>query len=313
VARVARGKVQMNRQTVDLATVIAGAVEVCRPDIDARRLHVGVDFGEQGQGFLVEGDPARLQQVVWNLLKNSIKFTPKGGCVGVLCREESGQVVVDVNDSGIGIEPDLLPRVFDAFAQAEASLTRQFGGLGLGLTISKALVELHGGTIEAHSAGRDKGATVRFRLPLLRLESGAAELVTSEVAHPPMSRLRILLVDDHGDTIEMLRTILEMEGHEVRTAADVATALELAAQAEFDLLMSDLGLPDGSGHDLMRRLRERGLTFPGIALSGYGQEEDIQRSHEAGFAAHLTKPASRETIVEAIAASAAAHLRKTFD
>jgi two-component system CheB/CheR fusion protein len=299
LTRVARGKIQVDRQPVDLSTVIAGAVEVCRPDIDARRLHFGVDLGPQARGYLVEGDPARLQQVVWNLLKNSIKFTPKGGCVGVSCREEHGQVVVDVNDSGIGIEPEMLPRVFDAFAQAEGSVGRQFGGLGLGLAISKALVELHGGTIEAHSAGREKGATIRFRLPLLPQEPRAPQHAGSEEP-PPTQSLRILLVEDHGDTIEMLRTILELEGHEVRTAADVASALELADHAEFDLLMSDLGLPDGSGLDLVRELRRRGLTLPAIALSGYGQDTDIAHSRAAGFSEHLVKPAEPAVMLRTI-------------
>jgi len=298
---VARGKIKMNKQAVDLSTVIAGAVEVCRPDIEARRLHFGVDFGKHVGPFLVEGDPARLEQVVWNLLKNAIKFTPQGGCIGVRCREEENeQVVIEVNDSGIGIESATLPRVFDAFAQAEASLARQFGGLGLGLAISKSLVELQGGTIEAESAGRDKGATFRIRLPLLTRDRRAQPRTTAATKTGATPALRILLVDDHGDTIEMLKAIIELQGHEVRTAADAATALEMAAQFQFDLLLSDLGLPDKSGLELMRELRARGTNVSGIALSGYGQETDIEHSRAAGFSEHIVKPADPQVLMRAI-------------
>ena len=302
LTRIARGRIQMNKEAVLLGSVIDAAVEVCRPDIEARGLHFGADIEGPAERFTVEADPARLQQVIWNLLKNAVKFTPKGGCVGVRCREEGGQAVVEVNDSGIGIEAAMLPRVFDAFAQAEASLARQFGGLGLGLAISKALVELHGGTIEAHSEGLDKGTVFRVRLPLAKAERLATPAVTmsDSSAGAPRRRLRILLVDDHGDTIDMLSTILESEGHEVRTAGDVATALETAAQAEFDLLLSDLGLPDRSGLDLMRELRARGLKMPGIALSGYGHERDMEQSRAAGFSEHVVKPAEPRVLLRTI-------------
>jgi PAS domain S-box-containing protein len=303
VMRIARGKIDLRRSTVELCTVIHQAAEVCKPDIEARGLHFDVDLGPAAP-YWVEADVARLQQVFWNLLKNAVKFTPHGGCVGVRCRAEAGQVVVEVSDSGIGIDAAALPRIFNAFEQAERSITRQFGGLGLGLTISKALVELHGGTIEAASEGQGKGATFRVRLPLTA-PAGQPE-APAPAAPPRRARrpLRILLVEDHGATARMIRTILTLEGHTVETAGDVATALEVAGQHDFDLLLSDLGLPDGSGHDLLCRLRERGYRFPGIALSGYGREDDVRRSYEAGFAAHLTKPASREAVLETVAAVA---------
>ena len=212
-------------------------------------------------------------------------------------------MVVEVSDSGIGIEPDALARVFHAFEQEERSVTRQFGGLGLGLAISKALLELHGGTIEARSEGRSKGATFRIRLPLAapvaEREAGTPRTAPQSGVRP----LRILLVEDHPVTARLVQGVLTAGGHTVQWAGDVAAALDLAGGSDFDLLMSDLGLPDGSGHDLMRQLRERGHNFPGIALSGYGQEDDIQRSYNVGFAVHLTKPASREAVVEAIAAA----------
>ncbi len=280
--------------------MIHRAVEVCKPDIEARGLHFGVDPGP-APPYWVEADAPRLQQVFWNLLKNAIKFTPHGGCVGIRCRLEENQVVVEVNDSGIGIESEALTRIFNAFEQAERSITQQFGGLGLGLAISKALVEMHDGTIEADSEGRDKGATFRVRLPR---STPAARLESSGLAAPPQRIVRclhVLLVEDHGITAKMMARVLAAQGHTVETAGDMATALQIAGRQHFDLLVSDLGLPDGSGHDLMRELRRRGCTFPGIALSGYGREEDVHRSYEVGFAAHLTKPASREAVVEAVA------------
>lgn len=305
VTRISRGKIELNRSPVELCTVIQRAVEVCQPDIEARGLHFGVDLGAAAP-YWVNADVARLQQVLWNLLKNAIKFTPHGGCVGIRCRPHDGHVVVEVNDSGIGIERESLSRIFLAFEQAERSITRQFGGLGLGLAISKAMVELHGGSIEAHSEGRDKGATFRIQLPLSPPVSRAEGPVATAPSKRASRPLRILLVEDHGVTSKMMRWVLTEDGHDVMTAGDVATALELAEQHAFDLLVSDLGLPDGSGHDLMRQLRRRRHELPAIALSGYGQEEDIRHSRDAGFATHLTKPASRERLLEAVAAVTAA-------
>lgn len=299
LTRITRGKVELDRRPVDLGTVIERAVEVCQADIETRGLEFGVDYGPRP--YRVHADAARLQQVFWNLLKNAIKFTPKGGCLGVRCRPDSGQVVVEVTDSGIGIEPDALDGIFDAFAQAERSITRQFGGLGLGLAISKALVEMHGGAIEARSAGRGRGATFTVRLPLLvaapRGEARDAQrLAPAAAAH---RSLRVLLVEDHGDTAEMMGTVLTLAGHTVRTAGDVGSALDILLDGhEFDLLLSDLGLPDRSGLDLMRELRARGVFIPAIALSGYGQERDIEQSRAVGFSAHLVKPAEPGVLLE---------------
>jgi PAS domain S-box-containing protein len=305
VTRIARGKVDLDRKPVRLLDVIRQAVEVVQPDIDARRLHFGVKTN--GESYVVDADATRLQQVFWNLLRNAIKFTPRGGCVGVSCSGRAGgQVVVEVHDSGEGIEPDLLPHIFDAFEQAERSVRRQFGGLGLGLTISKALVELHGGRIEARSAGPGQGATFQVYLPVVSAEPALPAAASTR--RSPV-RLRILLVEDHGDTAEMLGLLLGAEGHDVERVADVSAALDAVATRTFDLLISDLGLPDASGLDLMRELRRRGIVFPGIALSGYGQEQDVRQSREAGFSAHLTKPASRERLAETIARVAGSHDR----
>jgi two-component system CheB/CheR fusion protein len=324
VTRITRGKVELDRQPIALCMVLERAVEVCRPDIEARGLHFGIDLPDPP--YIINADAGRLQQVFWNLIKNAIKFTPHAGCVGLRCRRMNGDVLIEVNDSGIGIEPDMLPRIFHAFEQGGRGTTRQFGGLGLGLTISKAMVELHGGTIEARSAGKGKGATFTVRLPLqaaakapagweaaaLCLAQGVGRDASAGAAQPAGRNLRILLVEDHGDTARIMKTVLTRQGHEVHLAGDVATALSAAQQRGrasgegFDLLISDLGLPDGSGHDLMRALRAAGLTFPGIALSGYGQEQDVQDSHAAGFAEHLTKPASLTQLQAAVGRALAA-------
>jgi len=297
VTRISHGKIELDRRPVPLRDVLRRAVEVCMPDIEARRLEFGVDAGDLQH--VVDADPTRLQQVFWNLLRNAIKFTAQGGCVGIRCYASGDSVVVEVADSGEGIEAEALSRIFNPLEQAERSITRQFGGLGLGLTISRALVDLHGGRLEAHSAGRGKGSTFRVHLPV------AAAAPPVESLRPAAARaaapLRILLVEDHGDTAAMMRLLLASDGHDVEHAADVAAALSLAARQPFDLLLSDLGLPDASGLDLMRELRQRGLRLPGIALSGYGQEEDVRRSHDAGFAAHLTKPTTPEKLAEVIA------------
>jgi PAS domain S-box-containing protein len=303
LTRIARGKIELDRRPVLLGTIIDRAVGVCRPDLEARGMHFAGPLGEDACG-LVEADTARLQQVFWNLLRNSIKFTPHGGCIGIRCRLEHGRAVVQVSDSGVGIEAEALPRIFDAFAQASRGITRQFGGLGLGLAICKSLVEMHGGTIEAHSEGRDRGATFTVRLPLISPAPDSPALAGPfPAASAPATTagpLRMLVVEDHGDTAEMLRLMLEAEGHSVETAGDVGTALESAGRTAFDLVISDLGLPDGSGLDLMRELRARGLDLPGIALSGYGQEQDVRQSEEAGFSTHITKPVDLDRLVEAV-------------
>ena len=304
MTRIARGKVELHRRPVAICEVIRRAAEVCMPDIEARGLHFGVKI--EAPPHLVHADAGRLQQVFWNLMKNAVKFTPQGGCVGVHCQREGGQVIVEVSDSGAGIAPEALARIFNAFEQAERSITRQFGGLGLGLTISKALVEMHGGSIEAHSEGKGKGAVFIVRLPVLSAEPAAREggpvpAGPADSAPKALAPLRILLVEDHGDTAKMMRRLLAMDGHSVAHAGDVAAALDLAARQPFDLLISDLGLPDASGLDLLRELRARGWTFPAIALSGYGMEQDMRHSREAGFALHLTKPLNPEQFAEAIA------------
>ncbi len=302
VTRIARGKLELDRRRVALCTVVERTVEVCRPEIEARRLDFGVDLGPGP--YLVDGDAARLQQVFWNLFKNAVKFTPPGGRVGVRCRPADGHVVVDVEDSGVGIEPSALGGIFDAFVQADRSFARQFGGLGLGLTISKALVELHGGTIEARSEGSGRGATFRVRLPMISHGEAAARQEAAQAErwqHPRREGcLRVLLIEDHRDTADTMVAMLQLAGYEVRSEGDVATALGALAQGRFDVLVSDLGLPDRSGLELLRELRARGEALPAIALSGYGLESDIEQSLAAGFDSHLVKPVEPRRLFEAI-------------
>jgi PAS domain S-box-containing protein len=299
LTRITRGKVELDRRVTELCTIIERAVEVCRPEIDARRLRFTVDYGTRP--YVLYADAARLQQVFWNVLKNAIKFTPQEGRVGVRCHPEEGCVVVEVEDSGVGIEPSALGSIFDAFTQAQPSITRQFGGLGLGLAISRNLTEMHGGSIEAYSDGPGQGACFRVRLPIV---SCGAETATPAPrpalrTRPPARRgVRVLLVEDHPDTAETMVAMLELAGYEVATAADVATALATLAPGGFDLLVSDLGLPDRSGLDLLRELRARGAALPAIALSGYGQESDITQSRDAGFDAHLVKPVEPRRLLE---------------
>jgi two-component system, chemotaxis family, CheB/CheR fusion protein len=307
MTRIERGKIELERRPTELCTIINRAAEVCMPDIAAKRLDFRMNLNPMPSW--VEGDPARLQQVFWNLIKNAVKFTPAGGHVDVRSHhDEEGMVIIEVIDSGKGIDPDDLGVIFNAFEQTERSITRQFGGLGLGLAISKAIVDMHAGRITAHSDGEGKGATFTVYLPLLPSQTGVyATPSTTPSSHPPNATrpLRILLVEDHADTARIMRVLLQSQGHDVKIADNVATGIRLAEEQVFDLLLSDLGLPDGTGLSLMRTLRARGSRLPGIALSGYGRENDVQQAHDAGFIAHLTKPISLPRLEEAIARVAA--------
>jgi PAS domain S-box-containing protein len=307
MTRIARGQVELDRRPVELQSILKRAVEVCRPEIETH--HLSLELNLAGP-FVVYADTTRLEQVFWNLLNNAIKFSPTGGRLAIRCRPEDGDAVTEIVDNGVGIEAEALQRIFNAFEQAEQSHRRQFGGLGLGLAISKALVEMHGGKITAASEGKGRGATFIVRLPVAaRAASGvpppAADAGARREAGAAMERgLRILLVEDHADTVKILTWLLKSAGHLVETAGDIRTALERIGHEEFDLLISDLGLPDGSGVDLMRELRLRGYKLPGIALTGYGQQEDVQRTRQVGFDRHLTKPIELEQLERAIAHAA---------
>ena len=301
MTRMEHGKVNLDRRPVDLRAVVERAVDECRADLEAGGLTLEVDTG--GGPQIVEADASRLQQVFSNLLSNSVKFTPAGGRVRVRCRCDGDSCAVEVSDSGVGIDPEFLPRAFSAFEQGDKTHTRK-AGLGLGLAISKTIVDLHGGVITAQSEGQDRGATFVVRLPaLVGVRSVRAEKEPAAPDEPrPVKPLRILLVEDHADTARIMRRLLTADGHAVQWAGDVAAGVKLAAAHEFDVLLSDLGLPDGTAVDLMRTLRQEGSTLPGIVLSGYGQDQDVARSLEAGFAAHLIKPFSLQKLYDEIVA-----------
>jgi two-component system CheB/CheR fusion protein len=299
LTRVSKGKLQLNMETVDIHAHLANVLEMCQSDIRGKELAITIDL--EARRYHAQADPARIQQVFWNLVKNAVKFTPKGGEITVTSfNNERGDLVVEVTDTGIGIEPELVPKIFDAFEQGSQSITRQYGGLGLGLAISRALVEMHGGTLSAVSQGEGSGS--KFVMEIATVDPPVAGQTRRNGDNGELhgTRIgRILLVDDHIETSTVLKLLLERRGYTVETAHTVADALALALAGEFDILISDIGLPDGSGLDLMRAIR-REKDLPGIALSGFGMEEDLERSREAGFAAHLTKPVGFQRLQDAI-------------
>jgi PAS domain S-box-containing protein len=299
LTRIARGKLQLSVEKVDLHQVIRNAIETSSEEIAAKKLALTVDLA--APNVAMNGDPARLQQVFWNVIKNAVKFTPTGGSITIRSGGSERSIWVEVSDTGIGIEKEMIPKIFNAFEQGARASMPHFGGLGLGLAVSRALVELHGGTIIASSDGPDSGATLRIELPVI---AGSTE----EPGNVPEidtagkedgRRLRILLVDDHRDTSRVFTILLERRGYTVVTAHNVADGLDLALRNEFDLLISDISMPDGTGLDLVRRIRER-QPVRAIALSGFGMEEDIRRSLDNGFVDHLVKPVSQQRLFEAI-------------
>lgn len=304
VTRINRGKLELNLLHVDMCELLGHSMGMCSAEADAKGIRMSLELGEI-EGCAVRGDRERLQQVFWNILKNATKFTGANGCVtvrGAIEKQgDSYNVVIDTTDTGRGIDPALLPRLFKPFEQGDPAITREFGGLGLGLSICRSLVELHGGSIEAHSDGRGKGSRFRIRLPL----ADSAPVTAGPGHHRPASvagirPLEILLVEDHPDTARIMMRVLKSAGHTVHRASSVATGLEIAGKVHFDLVLSDLGLPDGSGLDLMRSLRQIGRYFHAIALSGFGTDSDRQQSAQAGFDAHLTKPVDLGLLAETI-------------
>ena len=294
VMRVVRGRMRMDREVADCHRLVEEAVEVCRSEVRDKSLHLEVGLAAVRRHC--NADPARLKQVFWNLIKNAVKYTPEGGTVAIRTHnggDDDGTLVVEVSDSGVGIEPEVLPRIFDPFQQGETTVIRRFGGLGLGLAICKGIVEAHGGELSAGSPGPGRGATFRVELealadPETRAEGPAAGCGDS--APTDAGPLRILVVEDEAATLRLMARLLRALGHEVREAGTLAGALEVARSERFDLIVSDIGLPDGSGLDLMRRVTAERGALPSIALSGFGTEEDIRRSREVGFSAHMTKP-----------------------
>ena len=295
VMRIVRGKMPLHWEVADGHRLIDQAIQVCRSEILGKGLRTEVDLAAHDHHLNV--DPARMQQVFWNLIKNAVKFTPAGGTITIRTRNEGdrrGRLVVEMSDTGIGIEPEVLPLIFDPFQQGETTITRSYGGLGLGLAICQGIVDAHGGTLVAESAGKDRGSTFRVVLEAIPNPAVAGQVApdgeSQQAAAPPPTSLRILVVEDEPATQRLMARLLRGLGHVVLTAGTIATTLETLEAGTLDLIVSDIGLPDGSGLDLMRRVVSQHGAVPAIALTGYGMEDDIRRSREAGFTAHLTKP-----------------------
>jgi PAS domain S-box-containing protein len=305
VSRITSGKITLQRTTVSVREVLAQAVETARPLAESRGQALEVDVPEDAAW--VDGDPARLAQAVGNLLDNAIKYTDDGGRIGLRARLEAHEVVIVVEDSGVGVDPDLLPHVFDLFIQADRSLERKQGGLGLGLTLVRRLVEMHGGRVEAASAGLGLGSAFTIRLPCLAAEvvEPAAVAEPAEAARPPGPARRILVVDDHQDSTDSLALFLRLRGHEVRTAHDGPTALDEIGRYRPEVVFLDLGLPGMSGYDVARRVRMRTDLGPLqlVALTGYGTDGDRQKTRDAGFDVHLAKPVDPRAVDALLAGS----------
>ena len=296
LTRVARGKLELEFRPTDAHDKIRRVVEMVAAEAEGKQVTLSLDL--DAARHTVPADAARLQQVFWNLLKNAVKFTPPGGRVSLSTRNLDGRLIVEVSDTGAGIDADLLPRIFDAFEQGGGATTRQFGGLGLGLAITKVLVDLHGGAIAAASPGRDEGATFTLDLPTAAPVEPARD--RGEVGPSAAGRLRVLLIEDDVDTAKIMARLLKARGMTVKRADSVATGRRALDAESFDVILSDLGLPDGSGHDLLRQARAAGVATPAVVLSGFGSERDREQSAAVGFAEHLTKPIDFDALVEAV-------------
>lgn len=297
VTRFTRGKVQIRPERLDLRAVVGTAADAIRP----RMLDRGLSFvtSPADGPVWVDGDPARLEQVLANLLDNAAKYTDPGGQVELWVAAVGNEAVAGVRDTGIGIAPHVLPRVFDLFAQADVSLDRERGGLGIGLTLVKGLVSLHRGTISASSEGPGRGSEFVLRLPLLTPDDRPG----GSPPGPPPS-LRIMVVDDNVDTATSLAMLLELHGHKVETAHDGIRAVEAAREQSFDVFVLDIGLPGIDGYETARRVRALGGQPLIVAVSGYGFDHDRERGREAGFDHHLVKPVDLTTVTAILAGTA---------
>lgn len=295
LTRMAKDKLELKFDTIDAHEAISNVVEICRAEANAKNLRIYPDL--YAGAHHVSADTAKFQQIIWNLLKNAIKFTGEDGEITISSANPAPQtIVITVRDTGIGVEPDIMERIFDPFEQGEVSFQRRFGGLGLGLAISKSLAQAHGATLLARSEGRDRGAA--FLLTMKTVPARQRPL--KPAAAPLESRtLRILLVDDHRDTCIALERLLVRRGHLVAAAHNVRSAMEAAVRNQFDLLISDIALPDGTGMELMMHLHAI-CGIPGIAISGFGNNGDIEKSLQAGFSEHLVKPVKLEKLQAAM-------------
>jgi signal transduction histidine kinase/ActR/RegA family two-component response regulator len=316
VSRIISGKLRLDVRSVDLLYIVNAAIDSIRPAADAKNIRVQTIL--EPSASPISGDADRLQQIVWNLLTNAVKFTPKGGRIQVKVHRVDSHVEIVVSDSGVGISQEFLPYVFDRFRQADASTTRVHGGLGLGLSIVHQLVDLHGGTVAVRSEGEGKGATFTISLPFAGATSDQTEIEPVQPAQsdevitfeglPSVRGLNVLVVDDEVDTRELIREVLRECGAEVITCASVAEALVALEEHKPDVLISDLGMPDEDGYGLIAKIRalppERGGDIPAAALTAYARAEDRMRVLRSGFQFHLPKPVDSAELVTVVASLA---------
>ncbi len=303
ITRITGGKLRLDVRPIDAHAALNHAYNILRSEINDREIKVSLDLA--AEQHTIKADAVRLQQIFWNVLKNAVKFTPRGGSITVRTRNPKAKpdkLEVEIADTGVGIEPAMLGKVFDAFIQENAVHGHRFGGIGLGLAITQRLVEAQQGKISAQSDGRGRGATFRIEMPLETKAPADAPLIAGMAGDGSAIGRRILLIEDHDQTRATLSRLLGRRGHCVDGVATISAARERAAVGECDLIISDLGLPDGDGHKLMAELHDT-YGLPGIALSGYGMDQDIARSRTSGFFAHLTKPVNIQALESAIAAA----------
>ncbi len=295
LSRLRSGKLELNREPVSPAASIANAIETVR--IEAEGKGIDIEVVTADDVMFVQADPVRLEQIIWNLLNNSVKFTPRGGRITVRLEEDVDELILTVADNGQGIDSSFLPHIFEIFRQADASTNRTQAGMGIGLAVVQQLVELHGGSVTASSAGKGKGATFTIRLP--RSVNGKAPIAPiSDLGIGSLTGMTVLVVDDSEDTTEMVRHLLEISGASVSAATSGREALRIARKKQFDVVLSDISMPEMDGFEFLTRLRQipGKQDLPAVALTGFGRPEDVQRASREGFFAHLTKPFDIQTL-----------------
>ena len=317
ISRIVSGKLRLETKSVDLRTMVDEAIEAVQGEAESKGITISKTVDDDGIGP-VDGDPARLQQILWNLLSNALKFTPSGGHIAISLSDACGTAEIAVEDSGVGIRADVLPHVFDRFHQADRSITRRFGGLGLGLSIVKHLAELHGGTVHAESRGEGRGSAFTIRLPIARHprfepNQTSQVQVTKSTETVALESLRVLVVEDEPDTLEYVRRLLEDHGGVVFAVRSAADAMAIFRRERPDMLISDIGLPETDGYDLIQQIRREEVpatdTIPAIALTAYARSEDRMRALRAGFHAHIAKPAEPAELLATVVSLARLRLR----
>jgi CheY-like chemotaxis protein len=314
MSRAITGRFNLEGRPIEIEQIFQAAVDVVRPSAMAKRIALQVE--SDGQSSMIFGDGNRVHQILWNLLSNAVKFTDSGGRVDARLMRLGDRIEISISDTGIGIEPEFLPHVFDRFRQADSSSTRRYSGLGLGLAIVRYLAEAHGGTVSAYSPGKGQGSTFKVTFPVAEMQGSAqlgsgpskpeykALLDGRTVVMEKLHGLRVLVVDDDRETLDMLKFVLAQCEAEVTTAASVREALQVLEHSRIDVLVSDLAMPDEDGYDLIRqvrkRVREGGGNMPAIALSAYTRSEDRERALAAGFQLHLAKPIAPAELVSAL-------------